>query len=191
MSAHSCVSSWMALLLLLIASRQRGDVVCCYSWTDHFKPPPKCMNLIRSWTDWDILYFFFFLGFSILQPWWTWGRSSTSTGSCKKPKPITSEHFIWNRMTPSPSPTCASCGTSWRNRAWGPRAPELSPARPPTCHLHARPGGEGGLRGPRSLLSSRRDGRETQGGCLLREAVTVPLLITPELCIHLRPAAFL
>ena len=60
MSAHSCVSSWMALLLLLIASRQRSDVVCCYSWTDHFKPPPKCMNLIRSWTDWDILYFFFF-----------------------------------------------------------------------------------------------------------------------------------
>ena len=119
--------------------------------------------------------FFFFWGFSILQPWWTWGRSSTSTGNCKKPKPITSEHFIWNRMTPSPSPTCASCGTSWRNRAWGPRAPELRPVRLPTCHLHARPGGEDGLRAPRSLLSSGRDGRETQGGCLLREAVTVPL----------------
>lgn len=67
------------------------------------------------------------LAFSIPRPWWTWEPSSTSTASCRKPKPITSERLIWSPMTPSPSPTCASCGTSWRNRACGPWAPDLPP----------------------------------------------------------------
>ncbi len=111
-------------------------------------------------------------GHSILQPWWTWGRSSTSMGSCKKLKPITSEHSNWNRMTPSLSPTCVSCGISWRNRAWGPQVPELTlPAYLPSVH---QTWGKGWPTRSSCTLVIRKRMEETQGGCLLREAITVP-----------------
>lgn len=130
-------------------------------------------------------------GFSILLPWWTWGRSSTSTGSCKKLKPITSEHFNWNRMTPSPSPTCVSCGTSWRNRAWRPWAPELAlPAYLPSVRQtwgKGRP-----TRSSFALLIQERWKRLREDVCSERPWLCrTALLMTPELCIHLRPAAFL
>lgn len=152
----------------------------------HDRVTPVSLLLSRECTGTDLVlrWLRLFFAFSILQLWWTWGQSSTSTENCKKLKPITFERCNWSRMTPSPSPTCASCGTSWKNRAWGPQAPELTlSAYLPYEHQawvtdcpHA----------PNSLFSSGRDGRDTG-----RSLCHTVLPMTPVLCIQLRPAAFL
>lgn len=112
-------------------------------------------------------------------------------GSCRKLKPITSEHFNWNQMTPSPSPTCVSCGTSWRNRAWGPRALELAPpAYLPSVRQTWRKGRP--TCSSLALVIQDRWRRLREDVCSERPWLCrAALLITPELFIHLRPAAFL
>lgn len=102
------------------------------------------------------------LAFSIPPPWWTWEPSSTSTGSCRKPKPITSERLTWNPTTASPSPTCASCGTSWRNRACGPWAPDPPPS---PCTDHTYPAATG----PRARLESREVDGSSRPACGKRQ----------------------
>ncbi len=198
MSIHNCYcSAAESLCLYSLYLLLNNSVLCCYSWTEKtvylWNKALSCpeVYLVWNWSRPEMTKTLFSLGFSILQPWWTWGRSSTSTGSCKKLKPITSEHFNWNQTTPSRSPTCVSCGTSWRNRAWGPRAPELTlPAYLPSVRQtwgKGRP-----TRSSFALLIQGRWKRLRKDVCSERPWLCrTALLMTPELCIHLRPAAFL
>lgn len=59
------------------------------------------------------------LSFSTLQPWWTLVLSFIWTANFRRQKPITYEPCSSSLMIPLRSPTCASCGTSWRNKACG------------------------------------------------------------------------
>lgn len=95
---------------------------------------------------------------SIPPPSWTWGLSCTSTGSCKRPKPITSERCTSSPTTPSHSPTCASCGTSWRSRAWGPWAPEAPQPSSPASEQRGGGGGRG--LSPHSSSSAQSSGMD-------------------------------
>lgn len=119
---------------------------------------------LDCWISKSLMLKWFCLVFSILLPWWTWERSYTLMGNCRTLKRITSGPFSWNLMTPSLSPTCESCGTSWRNRAWG------SPDRELTLFASPSRQALGKRRNTRpSDICSHHPGRwRSRRGCLCR-----------------------